>query len=82
MKCLDSRPSRRKEGLSSEDFTNEIKLPKMVTCPACGGRERRTQEGIKLLCPVSDNSGITTKGYEKKFLPWQIERIRQESGLE
>jgi len=54
----------------------------MVTCPACGGRERRTQEGIKLLCPVSDNSGITTKGYEKKFLPWQIERIRQESGLE
>ena len=53
-----------------------IKLPKMIICPACEGKPG------KYFCPVCNNSGITTPGFEKGWQRWQIENIRKEHGLE
>jgi hypothetical protein len=56
-------------------YTHEIKLPKMVICPACGGNK------TKYYCPVCNSSGITTPGFEKGWKPWQIQEIQQDAGL-
>ncbi len=57
---------------------DSVKLPKLVDCPVCGGRERRTADGIRRHCPVCDNSGKTTRGYEKGWSPWQLEQMKAE----
>jgi hypothetical protein len=42
-------------------FTDEIKLPKMVRCPACGGNK------TKYYCPICNSSGIATPGINYRY---------------
>ena len=53
-----------------------VRLPKMVTCPICKSKESNS----KYYCPVCNSSGITTKGYEKRWASWQIEEMSSISG--
>lgn len=57
------------------------KFPAMVICPACKGQKSYSKNGFLNHCPVCLNSGITTKGYEKKWMPWQLEFMQEQAGI-
>ncbi len=52
-------------------LAGDIKLPKLVACPVCRGSGEKG-------CPVCNRSGVCKKGNEKRWLPWQIERMKEE----
>ena len=56
-----------------------VKLPKLVICPACKGRQHKTGEAFYVHCPVCNSSGWTTPGYEKNWQPLQIEQMREKA---
>ena len=56
-----------------------INLPKLVVCPVCQGEGgSQIVSGIRNICVVCNGSGICKKGNEKRWLPWQIERMKEE----
>jgi hypothetical protein len=60
---------------------SSVKLPKLVDCPACGGKHFKDENGVLSWCPVCNGTGKTTKGFEKKWTPWQLEEMQKEHGL-
>jgi hypothetical protein len=55
---------------------NDKDVPRVntVTCPICLGEGHNG----KYYCPVCNGSGITKKGNEKRWQPWQIEHMKAE----
>ena len=62
-------------GIFRKVYDNEVKTPKLVICPVCLGRGRNGM----FYCPVCDGSGITLKGYEKRWQDWQIAEMKARS---
>ena len=60
---------------------SSVRLPKLVECPACGGRDRRDENGVSRWCPVCNSTGRTTPGYEKGWADWQLAEMRKSAGL-
>lgn len=69
-------------GISGWDYeisTNEIKLPKLITCPICHGKGSWSLgTGLKHGCVVCNSSGICKKGNEKHWQDWQLDWMKQE----
>lgn len=65
-----------------EILDKDVRHVKTVTCPICGGKGRKylPKPGVfpeYRSCPVCSGSGITRKGYEKRWRDWQVEMFRE-----
>lgn len=74
-----TKTGKRVLGGSWDVPTNEIKLPKLVTCPVCQGEGNWSLgKGLKHFCVICNGSGLCKKGNEKKWQSWQIESMKKE----
>ena len=59
-------------------LTDQINLPKLITCPICHGEGSWSLGGnLQHSCVVCNGSGICKKGNENKWQAWQIDEMKQ-----
>lgn len=64
-------------------LTSNLILPATVICPVCHGEGYRMKSSdfMSPFCVVCNGSGICKKDHEKRWQPWQIERMKSEFEL-